>query len=87
MLERKLKNNETYVWNSIQVLVSFLKLSLLRQEISEFQVHLVHNHAAGIGKPAPKEHVRAAMLARCNVLAHGNSACRLEIVETFAGIA
>jgi len=41
----------------------------------------VHNHAAGIGKPAPKEHVRAAMLARCNVLAHGNSAIRIECVE------
>ena len=61
----------------------FSETKLTEQEISEFQVHLVHNHAAGIGKPAPKEHVRAAMLARCNVLAHGNSACRLEIVETF----
>ena len=45
-------------------------------------MHLVHNHSAGIGKPAPKEHVRGAMLGRCNVLAHGNSACRLIIVET-----
>lgn len=46
----------------------------------------MHNHSAGIGKPAPKEHVRGAMLGRCNVLAHGNSACRLEIVETLVAM-
>src|SRR3989304_3992910 len=30
------------------------------EQVKEFQRYLVYNHAAGIGEPAPIEHVRAA---------------------------
>ncbi len=50
--------------------------------MKEFQKYLIYNHAAGIGDPAPLEYVRGAMLARVNVHAHGNSACRPAITQT-----
>jgi histidine ammonia-lyase len=43
---------------------------------------LIYNHAAGIGDPAPIDHVRAAMLLRANVHANGYSGVRPEITET-----
>jgi histidine ammonia-lyase len=51
-------------------------------QIKDFQKYLVYNHAAGIGDPVPEEQVRAAMLSRINVHAHGNSGCRPEITWT-----
>jgi histidine ammonia-lyase len=51
-------------------------------QIKDFQKYLVYNHAAGIGDPVPEEQVRAAMLSRINVHAHGNSGCRPEITLT-----
>jgi histidine ammonia-lyase len=51
-------------------------------QIKDFQKYLVYNHAAGIGDPVPEEQVRAAMLSRINVHAHGNSGCRPEITMT-----
>lgn len=55
-------------------------------QVLQFQKYLIYNHAAGIGKPAPVEHVRAAMLGRCNVHAHGNSGCRPEITQTYVAM-
>ena len=49
------------------------------EQVKQFQRYLIYNHAAGIGEPAPVEHVRAAMLSRVAVHAHGCSACRPEI--------
>nr|MBZ4194104.1 aromatic amino acid lyase [Candidatus Contendobacter sp.] len=37
-------------------------------QVKEFQRFLVYNHAAGIGDPAPIEHVRAALAGRINVV-------------------
>lgn len=56
---------------------------LSEDQTKEFQKYLVFNHAAGIGKPMPVEHVRAAMLSRINVHANGYSACRPEITQTY----
>jgi histidine ammonia-lyase len=47
---------------------------------------LIYNHAAGIGEAMPLEHVRAAMLGRINVHAHGNSGCRPEITQTLVAM-
>jgi histidine ammonia-lyase len=55
---------------------------LTDEQVKEFQKYLIYNHAAGIGDPAPIEYVRAAMLGRINVHAHGNSAVRPEITLT-----
>jgi histidine ammonia-lyase len=60
----------------------FSEVALDDNRLRDFQRFLIYNHAAGIGDPAPVEHVRAAMLLRANVHAKGFSACRLEITET-----
>ncbi len=60
----------------------FSEVVLDDNQIKDFQKYLIYNHAAGIGDPAPLEYVRAAMTARINVHAHGNSGCRLEITQT-----
>ncbi|HVP39520.1 MAG TPA: aromatic amino acid ammonia-lyase [Candidatus Saccharimonadales bacterium] len=52
------------------------------EQVEQFQRYLIYNHSAGIGEPAPIEHVRGAMAARINVHAHGHSACRPEITQT-----
>ena len=51
-------------------------------QIKDFQKYLIYNHSAGIGDPAPIEHVRAAMVSRINVHAKGMSGCRLIITQT-----
>jgi histidine ammonia-lyase len=60
----------------------FSEVALDPDKLRDFQRYLIYNHAAGIGDPAPVDHVRAAMLLRANVLAKGCSGCRLEIAET-----
>ncbi len=60
----------------------FSEIVLSDEQVKEFQRYLVYNHAAGIGQPAPVDHVRAAMLLRVNVHAIGHSACRPEITLT-----
>ena len=57
----------------------FSETILDSNQIKDFQKYLIYNHSAGIGKPAPVEHVRAAMLSRVNVHANGMSGCRLVI--------
>ena len=56
---------------------------LTDEQVGQFQRFLIYNHAAGIGKPCPIEHVRAAMLSRINVHSRGHSGCRLEITATY----
>ncbi len=60
----------------------FSEVVLDDEQIKQFQKYLIYNHAAGIGEPAPIEHVRGAMAGRINVHAHGNSGCRLIITQT-----
>ncbi len=61
----------------------FSEVVLNDEQIKQFQKYLIYNHSAGIGKPCPIEHVRAAMLSRINVHANGNSGCRPIITQTF----
>ncbi len=61
----------------------FSEVVLTDDQVKDFQKYLIYNHSAGIGKPAPIEHVRAALLSRINVHALGYSAVRLEITQTF----
>ncbi len=60
----------------------FSEIVLTEEQIKQFQKYLIYNHSAGIGKPCPIEHVRAAMLSRANVHANGHSACRPDITQT-----
>jgi histidine ammonia-lyase len=52
------------------------------EELRQLQLNLVRSHACGVGDPLPVADTRAMMLLRANVLARGNSGCRVEVVET-----
>ena len=60
----------------------FSEVVLTDEQVKQFQKYLIYNHSAGIGEPVPIPEVRAAMLARVNVHAHGHSGCRPVITQT-----
>jgi histidine ammonia-lyase len=59
------------------------EVALTDEQVQQFQRYLIYNHAAGIGEPAPVEHVRAAMLSRIAVHSRGFSGSRAEITQTY----
>ena len=81
MLEEKIKAREI-MYGTNTGIGEFSEIVLDDEQVANFQRYLVYNHSAGIGEPAPVETVRAAMAARVNVHAHGNSGNRLQITET-----
>jgi histidine ammonia-lyase len=81
MLEEKLANKEI-MYGTNTGIGEFSEVLLNDDQVKEFQKYLIYNHAAGIGDPAPVEHVRAALAGRVNVHAHGNSGGRPEITLT-----
>ncbi len=81
MLERKLAAREV-MYGTNTGIGEFSEVLLNDEQVREFQRYLVYNHAAGIGDPMPLEYVRAAMVGRINVHAHGNSGVRPEITLT-----
>lgn len=81
MLEDKLAKKEI-MYGTNTGIGEFSEKMLDDNQVKEFQRYLIYNHAAGIGDPAPIEHVRAALTGRINVHAHGNSGCRPEITLT-----
>jgi histidine ammonia-lyase len=85
MLETKLAAKEI-MYGTNTGIGEFSERILSDEQVKEFQRYLVYNHAAGIGAPAPIEHVRAALAGRVNVHAHGNSGCRPEITLTLVGM-
>jgi len=62
----------------------FSEVVLSDDQMKDFQRFLIYNHAAGIGDPAPIEHVRAAMCSRLNVVSKGHSGCRFEMLQIMA---
>jgi len=81
MLEEKIQAGEI-MYGVNTGIGEFSEIVLNDEQVRAFQRYLIYNHAAGIGDPAPEEHVRAAMAGRVNVHAHGNSGCRPEITLT-----
>src|SRR5512136_150408 len=81
MLEQKLAAHEI-MYGTNTGIGEFSEKILSDEQVKEFQKYLIYNHAAGIGEPAPLEQVRAALVGRINVHAHGNSGCRPEITLT-----
>ncbi|MGB2905800.1 MAG: aromatic amino acid ammonia-lyase [Candidatus Aminicenantaceae bacterium] len=81
MLEKKIEAGEI-VYGVNTGIGEFSEVVLNDEQLQDFQKYLIYNHAAGIGEPLPIEDVRAAMLGRVNVHAHGNSGCRPEITLT-----
>jgi histidine ammonia-lyase len=78
MLERKLAAHEV-MYGINTGIGEFSETILSDEETRQFQKYLIYNHAAGIGDPAPEEHVRAAIVSRVNVHANGRSGLRVEI--------
>src|SRR5260221_5881300 len=78
MLEDKLAKKEV-MYGTNTGIGEFSETMLNDEQVKEFQRYLVYNHAAGIGDPAPIEHVRAALAGGINHQPHGNSGCRPEI--------
>ena len=81
MLEEKIKAHEI-MYGTNTGIGEFSEVVLTDEQVEQFQRYLIYNHAAGIGDPAPVEYVRAALVGRINVHAHGNSGCRPEITQT-----
>ncbi len=81
MLEDKLAAREV-MYGTNTGIGEFSEVLLTDDQVNAFQRYLVYNHAAGIGDPAPVDHVRAALAGRINVHAHGNSGCRPQITLT-----
>ncbi len=58
------------------------EITISRCDLETLQQNLVRSHACGLGNPLSQGETRALMLLRANVLARGNSGCRLKIIET-----
>ncbi|MBF0299824.1 MAG: aromatic amino acid lyase [Oligoflexia bacterium] len=82
MLEKKIVAREI-MYGVNTGIGEFSEIVLTDDQVKQFQRYLIYNHSAGIGEPAPIEHVRAAMLARINVHANGHSGPRPIITQTF----
>jgi histidine ammonia-lyase len=82
MLEKKIVAHEI-MYGVNTGIGEFSEVVLNDEQVKQFQRYLIYNHAAGIGQPAPIEHVRAAMLSRILVHAKGFSGCRPEIPLTY----
>jgi histidine ammonia-lyase len=82
MLEKKIAAHEI-MYGVNTGIGEFSEIVLTDEQVQQFQRYLIYNHAAGIGRPCPIEHVRAAMLSRINVHSKGHSGCRPEITLTY----
>lgn len=85
MLEKKISAHEI-MYGVNTGIGEFSEMVLTDDQVKQFQRYLIYNHAAGIGKPAPVEHVRAAMLGRISVHSKGHSGCRPEITQTYVAM-
>ncbi len=82
LLDEKIEANEI-MYGVNTGIGEFSEVRLDEEQTKQFQKYLIYNHAAGIGKPFPIDIVRAAILSRINVHAHGNSGNRPIITQTF----
>jgi histidine ammonia-lyase len=85
MLEKKIAAHEI-MYGVNTGIGEFSEVVLTDEQVQQFQRYLIYNHAAGIGKPCPIDHVRAAMLSRINVHSRGHSGCRPEITQTYVAM-
>ncbi|MCD4656141.1 MAG: aromatic amino acid ammonia-lyase [Planctomycetes bacterium] len=81
MLEKKIEAHEI-MYGVNTGIGEFSEVVLNDEQVKQFQKYLIYNHSAGIGDPAPIEHVRAAMVGRMNVHANGHSGIRPVVTQT-----
>jgi histidine ammonia-lyase len=58
------------------------EITISEGDLETLQQNLVRSHACGVGLPLSEQETRALMLLRANVLARGNSGCRLQVIAT-----
>jgi len=81
-LEKKMEDPDAVVYGVNTGIGEFSETRLKEEDLNLFQRMLIYNHAAGIGDALPIAPVRASMLGRINVHAHGSSGCRPIITAT-----
>jgi histidine ammonia-lyase len=79
MLEKKIAAHEI-MYGVNTGIGEFSEVVLTDDQVKDFQKYLIYNHAAGIGDPAPIEHIRGAMTWRINCA--WQTGCRPEITLT-----
>ena len=86
VIEEKIKAHEI-MYGVNTGIGEFSEIVLDDEQVKQFQRYLIYNHAAGIGEPAPIEHIRAAMAElRRRLSPEGNvvsEAGRRRTVEVF----
>ncbi len=60
---------------------AFSQERISRDQLDLLQHNLIVSHAVGVGKPLPKDAVRAMLLLRANALCQGHSGIRPEVVQ------
>lgn len=65
---------------------AFGNVILTNEQGAELSKRMVRAHAAGWGKPLPKDEARACLLLRANVLANGCSGIRPQTLQMFADL-
>jgi len=60
----------------------FANVAINQEQTAQLQKNLIISHTCAMGDPYPREHVRAAMLLRCNNLCNGHSGIRLSTIQT-----
>jgi len=81
MLENKIAAGEA-IYGVNTGIGELANVPLKPDQVKDFQRYLIISHSAGIGEPMPVECVRAGLLSRINVHAHGNSGCRSMVTQT-----
>jgi len=80
-LER-LVNQKKVVYGVTTGFGAFGNITIPMKNVRELQTNLIRSHAAGVGKPATTDIVRAMMLLRANTLAKGYSGIHPQTLQT-----
>jgi len=78
----ELLNSDKIIYGVNTGFGALANVKISEEELEKLQLNLIRSHSAGVGKPLPRDIVRATILLRVNTLARGYSGVRLEVLET-----
>lgn len=81
LLERLVAENVA-IYGVTTGIGEFARVRISPEQSAELSRRIIYSHSAGTGDFFPPDAVRAAMLLRLNVLAHGCSGVRLSLMDT-----
>jgi histidine ammonia-lyase len=64
----------------------FAEISIPTAAVRDLQINLVRSHAVGTGEPLSPECIRALLILRANVMAHGCSGVRPAVADQMLGL-